>query len=74
MPKCPRCGRTKTWRGGGQVTSEGKMQRYICTNCGHVWVSDEPYIKKTWIPMTQLPKTESPEKLKLKDFRRRNEK
>jgi uncharacterized Zn finger protein len=70
MAKCPECGSTKTIKRGKTVTKQGKFQRYFCNNCGNWWTSDEPFIKKAWLPITYMPKSESPEKLRLKQKRR----
>ena len=35
--RCPKCKSVKVYRFGSQITSNGKVQRYQCQKCGHVW-------------------------------------
>ena len=33
-PKCPECGSTKVWRDGTRRVESGRVQRYLCRECG----------------------------------------
>ncbi|MEJ2281261.1 MAG: tyrosine-type recombinase/integrase [Candidatus Bathyarchaeota archaeon] len=35
VPTCPECNATKTWKDGTRKSENGKIQRYICRECGY---------------------------------------
>jgi integrase/predicted RNA-binding Zn-ribbon protein involved in translation (DUF1610 family) len=42
-PKCPECGSRQIWKDGIRYTTSGKIQRYLCRECGYRF--SEPNVK-----------------------------
>jgi len=46
MLKCPECGSTEYAKAGKVWIARQKVQRYRCTKCGRLFISDKPRIRR----------------------------
>jgi len=37
---CPKCGSSDIRKAGIQYRAKGKCQRYLCKNCGHIFLGE----------------------------------
>ena len=48
MPFCPNCNSQKTWKDGLRQTAEGKVQRFLCRDCGYRFSENSSFRSKVF--------------------------